>query len=236
VGGPGQTTNGVPTTATTSILQDLGEAGLRKAVVKVPPDLNPNASIFFGQPCDQASFIAGTCPPNTVVGSASAASPLLSQPLSGPVSLVSSGGQFPNLGLDLRGQLHLLLQGSIDIAGGNTVTFGDVPPGLPDIPIADFRLTFTPSPGLLGTSRDLCVGPPPIFHADFTGYNGATTSVDSPATVEGCGPVKKCKKAKKKKGKKKKQRAAESKKKKDKKKKGKKKCKKKKKKKGKKKR
>jgi hypothetical protein len=120
------------------------------------------------------------------------------------VSLVSSGGPFPNLGLDLKGQLHLLLQGSIDISAGNTVTFGDVPPGLPDIPISRFQLTFLPSPGLIGTARDICVPPAPTFHADFTGYNGKTTSVDAPATVIGCGPttVKKCKKAKKKKGKK----------------------------------
>ena len=40
-------------------------------------------------------------------------------------------------------------------------------------------------------------------HADFTGYNGKTASVDAPATVDGCGPSgnvgSKCKKAKKKK-------------------------------------
>jgi hypothetical protein len=111
-----------------------------------------------------------------------------------------------------------------------------VPPGLPDIPISRFQLTFLPSPGLIGTARDICVPPAPLFHADFTGYNGKTASVDASAIVDGCGPTKPiCKKAKKKKGKKKKQRAAESKKKKDKKK-QKKKCKKKKKKKGKKKR
>jgi hypothetical protein len=231
VGGPGQTTNGVPTTASTAILQDNEEAGLRNAVVRVPNDLNPNATIFFGEPCSQVAFVAGTCPSNTVVGLATAASPLLSQPLIGNVSLVKGPGQFPNLGLDLKGQLHLLLQGSVDIAGGNTVTFNN----LPDIPISRFQLTFTPSPGLLGTSRDICVPPPPIFRADFTGWNGATRPVEAAATVDGCGPTKPiCKKAKKKKGKKKKQRATESKKKKDKKK-GKKKCPKKKKKKGKKK-
>ena len=218
VGGPGQTANGVATNASTSILQDTDEAGLLKAVVKVPSDLNPNATIFFGGACDQASFKAGACPANTVVGLATAASPLLSQPLVGNVELVTGSGPIPNLGLDLKGQLHLLLQGSVDISAGNTVTFGDVPPGLPDIPISRFQLTFTNPPGLLGTARDLCTPPPPVFHADFTGYNGATTSVDSPATVDGCGATSganasKCKKHKAKKKHKKKHRAAESKKK-----------------------
>jgi hypothetical protein len=208
VGGPGQTTNGVPTTARTAILQDPDEAGLHDAVVRIPSDLNPSATVFFGAHCDQASFQAGTCPASTVVGSATASSPLLSQPLSGPVSLVDGGGAFPNLGLDLRGQLHLLLQGTTDISNGNTVSFH----GLPDIPISRFELTFPSSPGLLGAARDLCQPPPPMFHADFSGYNGASTAVDSAATVDGCGGVAgKCAKAKK--HKKKHHRAAESKKK-----------------------
>jgi hypothetical protein len=88
--------------------------------------------------------------------------------------------------------------------------------GLPDIPISRFQLTFTNPPGLLGTARDICVPPAPLFHADFTGYNGASTSVDSAATVDGCGAGnnlgnKGCKKHKAKK--KHKKRAAESKKK-----------------------
>jgi hypothetical protein len=203
VGGPGQTTNGVATTASTAILQDLDEAGLLNAKVTVPPDLNPNATVFFGAPCSQPDFAAGACAPSTIVGLATAASPLLSQPLIGNVELVASGGAFPSLGLDLKGQLHLLLQGATAI-NPNTVTFN----GLPDIPISRFQLTFTPSPGLLGTSRDLCVGAPPMFHADFTGYNGKSTSVDSAATVDGCGAGSgnggtsgkaKCKKVKKKK-------------------------------------
>jgi hypothetical protein len=87
--------------------------------------------------------------------------------------------------------------------------------GLPDIPIARFQLTFTNPPGMLGTSRDLCVPPAPVFHADFTGYNGATVPVDASATVDGCGAgntLGKCSKKKAKKHKKK-HRAAESKKK-----------------------
>jgi hypothetical protein len=210
VGGPGQTTNGVPTTASTAILQDNDEAGLLGAVVTVPSDFNPNSALFFAAACDQASFAAGNCPANTVVGLATAASPLLSQPLIGNVELVQGSGTFPNLGLDLKGQLHLLLQGTTAI-NPNTVTFN----GLPDIPIARFQLTFTNPPALLGTTRDICVPPAPVFHADFTGYNGATASVDAPATVDGCGPSSvhvggKCKKAK---AKKKKHRAAEAKKK-----------------------
>jgi hypothetical protein len=198
VGGPGQTGGGatrVPTTVITSIQQDLDEAGLIKAQVAVPSnDLVADANLL-GSTCLPADFQAGTCPANSVVGSAIAASPLLSLPLAGNVALVSNGGPIPDIGLDLNGQLHLLLTGSLTL--GEVVTFDN----LPDIPISDFRLTFTPSPGLLMANRDLCAPPPPLFHADFTGYNGATSSVDSAATVDGCGNNgvgSKCKKHKKK--------------------------------------
>jgi len=216
VGGPGQTGGGpnrVPTTVVTSIQQDLDEAGLVKAQVAVPSnDLVANANLL-GSTCLPAAFQAGSCPANSVVGSAIAASPLLSLPLSGNVMLVSNGGPIPDIGLDLNGQLHLLLTGSLTLS--EVVTFD----GLPDIPISDFRLTFTPDPGLLTANRDLCAPPAPMFHADFTGYNGASSSVDSAATVVGCGAGGngnggvggKCKKVKKKKHRH--RRAAESKKK-----------------------
>jgi hypothetical protein len=182
------------TTATTSIDQDPGEAGLIKATVTIPPDLNPDANLL-GNRCSPIAFLASNCPPNSVMGSAIAASPLLKQPLSGNVMLIDTGG-LPDIGLDLQGQLHLLLRGTLGV--DKVVTFDN----LPDIPIAHFALTFPSAPGLLTASRNLCVPPAPNFHADFQGYNGASSSVDSAATVVGaCNPLgtKKCKKAKKRK-------------------------------------
>jgi hypothetical protein len=204
VGGPGQTGPGrVPTTVTTSIDQDLDEAGLVQAQVQVPSnDLVPDPNLL-GSQCDPAAFQASACPSTTIVGSAIAASPLLSQPLAGNVVMLNNGTPIPDIGLDLNGQLHLLLRGSLTLS--ELVTFA----GLPDIPISHFQLTFGPQPGLLTANRNLCAPPAPRFHADFSGYNGANSSVDAAATVDGCGAGKpKCKKAHKKR----KHRAAEAKK------------------------
>jgi hypothetical protein len=197
VGGPGQDANGNPTTAITAIDQDADEAGLLKAKVFIPTsDVAPNLNLF-GNTCAPADFQAGSCPTISIVGAALASSPLLTQPLVGNVMLVQSGGTFPNIGLDLKGQLHLLLQGSLGL--DSSVTFD----GLPDIPIAHFQLAFLPDPGMLLANRDLCAPPAPVFHAEFQGYNGASTAVDSTATVDGCGAgngatAGKCKKGKKK--------------------------------------
>ena len=128
VGGPGQTGGGadrVPTTVVTSIQQDLDEAGLVKAQVAVPSnDLVANANLL-GSTCLPADFQAGSCPANSVVGSAIAASPLLSLPLAGNVMLVSNGSPIPDVGLDLNGQLHLLLRGSLTLS--EVVTFDGLP-------------------------------------------------------------------------------------------------------------
>jgi hypothetical protein len=193
VGAPGQNAPLGKPPISSVIEQDTGEAGLQKAEVFIPPEFG----VDLGQlnefcPIDQ--FNAAACPPNSVVGSAFATSPLLTEPLTGPVTLVQAA-VLPDIGLNLAGPLSLNLHGTLDIAG--SVTFS----GLPDIPISHFELNFIGGPdGLNITQRDLCLNPP-LFHENFTGHNGAMTSLDTLATVEGgCAPANKCKaKAKKKK-------------------------------------
>ncbi|MFL5908600.1 MAG: hypothetical protein ACJ75Z_13515, partial [Solirubrobacterales bacterium] len=177
---------------TTSIDQGPGEAGLKDALVVLPPDLGVNLT-KLNQICPLATFNTAACPPNTVVGSAIATSPLLAQPLTGPVVLVESE-VLPDIGLNLSGPLSLNLHGRLDFSG--TVTFG----GLPDIPISHFELKFTGGPdGLNVANRDLCKPPAPLFHENFTSYSGAMTSLATRAKVDGCGGVlAKCKKGKKK--------------------------------------
>jgi hypothetical protein len=98
------------TSVITSIDQDVDEAGLVKATVTIPPDLNPDPNLL-GNRCSPTDFLASNCPPSSVMGSAVAASPLLTQPLAGNVVLVETG-DVPDIGLDLQGQLHLLLRGT----------------------------------------------------------------------------------------------------------------------------
>jgi hypothetical protein len=193
-------------TLITSIDQDNGEAGLQDAKVFISPDMGADLSrLDPALVCSQADFAAGNCPQVAVLGDAIATSPLLTAPLSGPVYLLENPAGVARVGLDLQGQLHLKLQGQLGL--DNTTEFA----GLPDIPIAHFALRFNGGPGsILQTSRDICNPPAPVFHADFLGYNGASRSVDSAASVTCHGPATKCKKAK---HKKKKHRAAEAKKK-----------------------
>ena len=190
-----------PTTrppVTTVIEQEATEAGLKKAEVFLPSvvgsDLGPLTS-----PCPDAQFQAGTCPASTQVGTAVAASPFLSAPLTGPVHVVEAAG-LPDVGLDLRGELPLKLKGTFAFGATTGVVFDN----LPDIPISNFALTFSAN-GLVVSNVDLCTASP-TFATTFTAHSGAVQTGTTVATVDGCGaaPKKstkcKAKKKKKKKG------------------------------------
>jgi hypothetical protein len=172
-----------PVELSTTIAQTIEEAGLRKATVILPVGLGGNNDVLANQ-CPAASFEAGTCPANTIVGSAAATSPLQSQGLSGTVALVQAATPaLPDLGIDLRGPLALKLKGTLGFTpdGRNIVVFDN----LPDIPIDTFTLTFAGGPnGLTLPARDFCVPPPPVFDATFDAHSGATVTNTATATVD----------------------------------------------------
>ncbi len=182
----------------TTIGQDEGEAGLKRAIVTLPAELGPNGTAF-GNTCQTADFEAGSCPEASIVGSARATSPLQSQALKGPVVLIATTpGTLPKLGLDLRGALALKLIGAIGIDASNPsalrnqVTFD----GLPDIPISEFTLTFGGGRnGLNLATRNPCAKPAFRFNTDFLSYGDVTRSgvTAAEATCRGSKPKAKAK-------------------------------------------
>jgi hypothetical protein len=175
--------NGLKPEVQTTITQTIQEAGLQRAQVILPTELGADNSVLDHQ-CPQAQFAAGTCPQSTIVGSAVAQSPLQSQALTGPVSLlVPPTPGLPQVGLDLRGPLALKLKGDfVFTALGTGVVFD----GLPDIPISTFQLTFTGGDaGLVLASRQVCDPPPLMFATSFLSHSGATRTGSTPATIDG---------------------------------------------------
>jgi hypothetical protein len=131
-----------------------GDANIAKAVVGLPH------SEFLAQEhirtiCTRVQFAASACPAGAVYGHARAISPLLDQPLEGPVYLRSSSNPLPDLVADLNGQIHVVLVGRIDsFHGGIRSSFGTVP----DAPVTKFVLSMQGGKkGLLVNSRNLCV-------------------------------------------------------------------------------
>ena len=135
-----------------------GEANLRRVVVTMPKnELLDNSHI--GTVCTRVQFSSHSCPADAIYGSATAYTPILDQPLSGPVYLRSSNTKLPDLVADLHGQFDIELAGKIDTAkkGGLRANFGSIP----DAPVSKFVLELQGGKkGLLGQQQEPLQGGP----------------------------------------------------------------------------
>lgn len=134
--------------------------------------------------CTRVQFAASQCPKRSIYGYAKAITPLLDQPLQGPVYLRSSSHQLPDLVADLNGQIHFVLDGRTDsIRGGLRSSFETVP----DAPVSKFTLELTggKKKGLLENSTDLCKGTHKAT-ANFIAQNGKLSEL-RPVLAVKCG-------------------------------------------------
>jgi hypothetical protein len=107
--------------------------------------------------CTRPQLASDTCPKAAIYGHAEARSPLLDGKLKGPVYLVSSDHELPDLLANLRGQVNIHLRGVITSPHGGIKT---VFASTPDVPVSKFilRMEGGPHKGLLVNSRNLCRG------------------------------------------------------------------------------
>ncbi len=145
-----------------------GDANIARAVTSLP------RSEFLDQGhiktvCTRVQFAADDCPQGSIYGHAKAVSPLLDQPLEGPVYLRSSDNLLPDLVVALRGEVEVHLVGRVDsIRGGIRATFE----ATPDAPVSKFVITMQGGKkGLLINSRNLCAGPA-FVDVKLDGQNG----------------------------------------------------------------
>ena len=131
-----------------------GEANIARTQVAMPKTLLLDQS-HIGTVCTKVQFSSHSCPAGSVYGQAMIKTPLLEEPLSGPVYLRSSNTKLPDLVADLNGQIEIALVGKIDTAngGGLRATFAKVP----DAPVTKFVLDMQGGKkGLLVNSESLC--------------------------------------------------------------------------------
>jgi len=130
-----------------------GDANLKSISVALPH------AIFLAQNhintvCTRVQFAAKQCPEGSIYGSAKATTPLLKDPLEGPVYLRSSSNPLPDLVLGLRGQVDLDVVGRIDSVNGGLRNSFEVSP---DAPVSKFELTMKGGrKSLLENSQNIC--------------------------------------------------------------------------------
>jgi hypothetical protein len=161
-------------------------ANIAKVKVELPKQL-PSQLKTLQKACTAAQFEANPagCPPESVVGHATAVTPILSVPLTGPAIFVSHGNEaFPSLTMVLQGDgVTIDLVGSTLIKNGITsTTFKTVP----DQPVNSFELTLPQGKySALTANGDLCTSNLEM-PTEFIAQNGAEIHESTKIEVEGC--------------------------------------------------
>jgi hypothetical protein len=124
----------------------------------------------LGNICSEKELAERECAGKTPIGKATTTTPLLDQPLEGPVYAVSGSGGLPRLAFILNGQIHLVPRADTEtVKGGRLQT---TVPIVPDAPIGHFHLTvFGGKHGYLVNTRSLCA-PVPVTRVSYTAQNG----------------------------------------------------------------
>jgi hypothetical protein len=172
-----------------------GEANAHVVAVQLPKQL-PSRLTTIQKACLDSVFNANpaACPAASLVGTATAVTPVLPVPLSGPAYLVSHGGAgFPDIVIVLQGDgVRFDLVGSINISskGITSSKFASAP----DAPIDSFELKLPQGPHSILTGNGSLCAKPLIMPTTITGYNNKQVKQQTRVKVTGCPKAKKTKK------------------------------------------
>jgi hypothetical protein len=164
-----------------------GDANFRSVRVALPP------SIFLAQEhlktiCTRVQFRAKNCPRDSVYGRARVVTPLLEEPLEGPVYLRSSSDAVPDLVAALEGRgVSIEVVGAIDSVGGGMRATYDV---LPDGPFTKFTMVLPGGKRSLLVNSDNTCARPQFASVKLVAQNNKTSAFASRLAIN-------CKKKKK---------------------------------------
>jgi hypothetical protein len=182
------------------IVSGSGQANIAKLKLDLPKQLSARQATLQ-KACTSDIFATNlaNCPPASNVGTATAVTPLLANPLTGPVYLVSHGGvAFPALEIVLRGEgIKLELDGQTNIAKG---VISSTFKALPDAPISTLDLVLQNGPHSLLAANlppkakggSLCSQTLNMPTA-ITGQNGAVIKQITKLAIFACPPRKRSK-------------------------------------------
>ncbi len=199
--GKGQTTDGKHPGVRAQVVQRKGDANLKRVQVRLPLSLaldpdNAQALCEF----KDGTKVDPVCPKGSIVGRAKAVTPLLDQPLSGPVYFVKNVRKdaktgreirtLPMLVIPLRGEngIRLNLKGASSVSSSDQLvnTFA----AIPDAPVTRFDLSIEGGKnGILVTNGNLCRRKQ-VANVQIDGQNSKASDRNTTLTTS-------CKKAKK---------------------------------------
>jgi hypothetical protein len=182
-----QASGGTRRSANPSLKIDLitrpGDANLKSAVVTLSNAFQIDQRHLVNI-CTEADLLATQCAGHPAIGTATTTTPLLDQPLSGPVFAVSGSGGLPRLAFILAGQVTVIPRADARTVKGSRLQ--TTVPVIPDVPIGHFSLTlFGGKAGYLANTRSICM-PPPVSGVSYVSQNGLTLKQRLPLRSPKC--------------------------------------------------
>jgi hypothetical protein len=173
-------------------MNGIGEAGIRRAQVTLPRS-EFIANAHFNTICTRVVFKQGAhpgekCPTGSIYGKAVAETPILDEPLVGPVFLRSSEHQLPDVVASLHnGEIDVVLVGRVDSVKGRLRNTFEA---TPDAPVKRVVVSLMGGKkGLFENSTNLCASTHKAIAA-FTGHNGKEWDFNPVVKATGCGKAK----------------------------------------------
>jgi hypothetical protein len=176
------------------VTQKPGEANIAKVDLQLPKVL-PSRDSTLQKACTEAQFNANPagCPAGSVIGTATARTPVLQAPLTGPAYLVSHGGAaFPDVEYVLQadergGDVEIVLDGKTQIKKGITYSRFET---VPDAPISSFETSLPEGPHSIFSTEypgrtNLCASNL-LMPITIVGQNGAVEEHEPRIEVTGC--------------------------------------------------
>ncbi|HWX44392.1 MAG TPA: hypothetical protein VNY52_03610 [Solirubrobacteraceae bacterium] len=168
------------------------DANIARVKVELPKAL-PSRLPTLQKACTAATFEANpaNCPAASIIGHATATTPVIPVPLTGPAYFVSHGGEaFPSLVVVLEGYgatVDLVGSTFISKAGITSSTFKTIP----DVPVGTFELTLPQGPfSALAANVNLCKSSL-AMPTEFVGQNGVVLHQSTKIAVNGCAKARK---------------------------------------------
>lgn len=174
-----------------TVVQADGQAGIRSTSVALPKSVALAAANAKGL-CETQAALDDKCPAASIVGSATATTPILEKALKGPVYFVKGQrttatgkvvSTLPTLYVKLQGEATIHLRAVTAVNRDRLVTTF---PAIPDAPLSKFTLTIAPGKnGIIEAVDPLCEAKN-VGSARFVGHNGKKAPTQKPKITTAC--------------------------------------------------
>lgn len=186
-GGAKQIAEGGHPSLDVTLTQSGQQGNTRKVELTLPSTVSADVTRLRNA-CPEERYLQDACDPKSVVGTATAATPLLAGELSGPVTFVSrKGTPLPGLAIRLSGPISVDLTAAISLTKDNRLT--TVIDNIPDVPLSRFQLRLDAGPkSPLIANRDMCASAA-VVNGAAEAHSGGRIVIDQQALFDGCGPT-----------------------------------------------